>query len=76
MSDCFLLLPRNMVSIPAEPRYGTRKGKVYVQVDDDATQREIKMAYRSLAKECHPDYLGNEGHNICILLNEVCFDSH
>ena len=29
------------------------------------------MAYRGLAKECHPDYLGNEGHNICILLNEV-----
>ncbi len=41
------------------------------QVDDDATQREIKLAYRGLAKECHPDYLGNEGHNICILLNEV-----
>jgi hypothetical protein len=32
---------------------------------------EIKKAYRSLAKECHPDYLGDEGHNICILLNEA-----
>ena len=29
------------------------------------------MAYRNLAKECHPDYLGDQGHNICILLNEV-----
>ena len=41
------------------------------QVDDDATVEEIKKAYRSLAKECHPDYLGDEGHNICILLNEA-----
>jgi len=40
-------------------------------VDDDATPGEIKMAYRGIAKECHPDYLGEEGHNICILLNEV-----
>ena len=28
--------------------------------------------YKSLAQECHPDYLGDEGHNICILLNEAC----
>ena len=42
------------------------------QVDDDASHQAIKIAYRSLAKECHPDYLGIEGHNICILLNEVC----
>jgi len=41
------------------------------QVDDDATLEEIKKAYRSLAKECHPDYLGDQGHNICILLNEA-----
>lgn len=42
-----------------------------LQVDDDAPMDEIKKAYRSLAKECHPDYLGDEGHNICILLNEA-----
>lgn len=40
-------------------------------VDDDATPGEIKLAYRGIAKECHPDYLGEEGHNICILLNEA-----
>eukprot|EP00882_Tetradesmus_deserticola_P006604 GHRQ01006954.1.p1 GENE.GHRQ01006954.1~~GHRQ01006954.1.p1 ORF type:complete len:320 (+),score=89.86 GHRQ01006954.1:405-1364(+) len=40
-------------------------------VDDDATPDEIKRAYRSMAKECHPDYLGDKGHNICILLNEA-----
>jgi hypothetical protein len=40
-------------------------------VDDDATQSEIKSAYRSLAKVCHPDFLGEKGHDICILLNEV-----
>lgn len=42
-----------------------------MQVDDDAPVDEIKKAYRSLAKECHPDYLGDRGHDICILLNEV-----
>ena len=40
-------------------------------VDDDAQPEVIKAAYRTLAKSCHPDFLGNEGHNICILLNEV-----
>eukprot|EP00877_Chromochloris_zofingiensis_P008151 jgi/Chrzof1/358/Cz01g13010.t1 len=40
-------------------------------VDDDATSHEIKKAYRSLAKECHPDFLGDKGHNICVLLNEA-----
>uniref|UniRef100_A0A7S0S1M0 J domain-containing protein n=1 Tax=Chlamydomonas leiostraca TaxID=1034604 RepID=A0A7S0S1M0_9CHLO len=40
-------------------------------VDDDATPDEVKRAYRSLAKQCHPDFLGDEGHDICILLNEA-----
>lgn len=40
-------------------------------VDDDAPMEEIKRAYRALAKECHPDFLGEKGHNICILLNEA-----
>ena len=26
---------------------------------------------RYLAKECHPDYVGDEGHDLCVLLNEV-----
>lgn len=42
-----------------------------VQVDDDASDEEIKSAYRQLAKICHPDNAGEKGHNICILLNEV-----
>ncbi len=43
-----------------------------LQVDDDATPATIKSAYRTLAKMCHPDILGEaEGHNICILLNEA-----
>lgn len=42
---------------------------VSLQVDDDATTHEIKRAYRSLAKVCHPDFMGDQGHNICILLN-------
>eukprot|EP01024_Parvocaulis_polyphysoides_P048340 TRINITY_DN4601_c0_g1_i1.p1 TRINITY_DN4601_c0_g1~~TRINITY_DN4601_c0_g1_i1.p1 ORF type:complete len:420 (-),score=54.59 TRINITY_DN4601_c0_g1_i1:344-1477(-) len=40
-------------------------------VDDDASQEEIKQAYRALAKECHPDYMGDVGHQICIVLNEA-----
>lgn len=46
-------------------------GCFYLQVDDDAPVEEIKRAYRALAKECHPDYRGEEGHDICILLNEA-----
>lgn len=42
-----------------------------LQVDDDSTEDEIKAAYRQLAKVCHPDFAGDAGHNICILLNEV-----
>lgn len=41
------------------------------QVDDNASEDEIKSAYRQLAKICHPDNAGDKGHNICILLNEV-----
>jgi len=40
-------------------------------VDDDAPMEVIKVAYRALAKSCHPDFLGQKGHNICILLNEA-----
>jgi hypothetical protein len=40
-------------------------------VDDDAPFDEIKRAYRSTCKECHPDFMGDRGHNICILLNEA-----
>jgi ferredoxin len=41
-------------------------------VDDDATDFEIKSAYRTLAKVCHPDLAGaDKGHNMCILLNEA-----
>ena len=47
-----------------------------LQVDDDAPANSIKTAYRNLARECHPDYLGEEGHNICILLNEVSYLCH
>jgi ferredoxin len=40
-------------------------------VDDAATPMEIKSAWKSLAKVCHPDISGDGGHNMCILLNEA-----
>mmetsp|Transcript_8001 Transcript_8001/g.14361 ORF Transcript_8001/g.14361 Transcript_8001/m.14361 type:complete len:406 (-) Transcript_8001:474-1691(-) len=56
---------------PAVLRNGFVDYYTLLQVDDDATQSEIKSAYRSLAKVCHPDFLGEKGHDICILLNEA-----
>ena len=41
------------------------------QVDDDASLETVKTAYRQLAKHCHPDYLGGEGHDACVMLNEA-----
>lgn len=40
-------------------------------VDDDANMSEVKSAYRQLAKECHPDRMGENGHDVCVLLNEA-----
>jgi len=42
-------------------------------IDDDASETEIKSAYRALTKVCHPDISDDEeeGHNMCILLNEA-----
>jgi ferredoxin len=41
-------------------------------IDDTATEKEIKAAWRDLCKVCHPDISGDDvGHNLCILLNEA-----
>ena len=41
-------------------------------IDDTATDREIKAAWRDLCKVCHPDISGDDvGHNLCIILNEA-----
>jgi len=41
-------------------------------VERSSPQSEIKAAYRSLQKRCHPDVAGAaEGHDMAIVLNEV-----
>ena len=42
-----------------------------MQVTPDATKGEIKAAYYGLQKECHPDYTGDDGHQMCVLLNSA-----
>mmetsp|Transcript_21804 Transcript_21804/g.30331 ORF Transcript_21804/g.30331 Transcript_21804/m.30331 type:complete len:339 (-) Transcript_21804:35-1051(-) len=40
-----------------------------LKVDPLSSMKEIKQAYYSSAKECHPDFTGDEGHDMCVLLN-------
>ena len=43
-------------------------------VERDATEQQIKVAWRQKAKLCHPDlpHIGDEGQDLCVLLNEAC----
>jgi ferredoxin/vacuolar-type H+-ATPase subunit F/Vma7 len=36
-----------------------------------AEPKEIKKAYRSRARICHPDLAGEDGHEACVVLNEA-----
>ena len=40
-------------------------------VKADATKAEIKTAYYSLSKLCHPDVCGVDGNDLCALLNDA-----
>jgi len=40
-------------------------------VDDDANADQIKRAYYDKMKICHPDIAGDDGDEICILLNDA-----
>jgi curved DNA-binding protein CbpA len=40
-------------------------------VERSSGQAEIKAAYRTLQKHCHPDIAGPAGHDMAIVLNEV-----
>jgi len=40
-------------------------------IDSSCDQSEVKVAYRSLQKRCHPDIAGPTGHDMAIILNEA-----
>ncbi|KAK4799265.1 hypothetical protein SAY86_024630 [Trapa natans] len=40
-------------------------------IESTSTQSQIKLAYRSLQKRCHPDIAGPTGHDMSIILNEA-----
>jgi len=40
-------------------------------VPDDADIKTIKRAYYDLAMYCHPDRSGDEGHDLCVVLNDA-----
>mmetsp|Transcript_6942 Transcript_6942/g.12009 ORF Transcript_6942/g.12009 Transcript_6942/m.12009 type:complete len:373 (-) Transcript_6942:69-1187(-) len=42
-----------------------------LDVAPEAERQVIKKAYYGLTKECHPDIYGDDGHNMCILLNQA-----
>ncbi|XVE92927.1 hypothetical protein REPUB_Repub01dG0145900 [Reevesia pubescens] len=40
-------------------------------IDSSSNQSQIKTAYRTLQKRCHPDIAGAPGHDMAIILNEA-----
>ncbi|KAG5010614.1 hypothetical protein JHK82_019257 [Glycine max] len=40
-------------------------------IDSSCDQSQVKVAYRSLQKRCHPDIAGPAGHDMAIILNEA-----
>lgn len=40
-------------------------------IDSSCDRSEIKRAYRTLQKRCHPDIAGPAGHDMAIILNEA-----
>ena len=40
-------------------------------VPDDADIKTIKRAYYDLAMYCHPDRSGDDGHDLCVVLNDA-----
>jgi len=40
-------------------------------IDSSSSPSQIKLAYRSLQKRCHPDIAGPEGHDMSIILNDA-----
>ena len=40
-------------------------------IESSSDQSQIKTAYRTLQKRCHPDIAGPAGHDMAIVLNEA-----
>ena len=57
----------------AEPLEAAIPGDYYslLQLDFDASPKEVKSQYRQLQKWCHPDIAGEAGTEVCIILNEA-----
>lgn len=43
-----------------------------LRVAPAATEAEIRYAFRSLQKNCHPDVAGQEAHDLSLFLNIAC----
>ena len=42
-----------------------------LRIDSSSDHSQIRKAYRTLQKRCHPDIAGPAGHDMAILLNEA-----
>ena len=66
---------RPRLRAPASPSHRTTTASSistsFLGVADDADVKTIKRAYYDMAMYCHPDKSGDEGNDMCVVLNEA-----